>query len=49
MRNVALSLLLAMSSPLLAQVTDQQLLQPPGIDWLTYNGSYSSQRNSELL
>jgi alcohol dehydrogenase (cytochrome c) len=48
MKKTALVFVLSLTSSLSAQVTDQQLLQPPGKDWLTYNGSYSSQRNSEL-
>jgi alcohol dehydrogenase (cytochrome c) len=31
-----------------AQVTDNQLQQPPGRDWLHYNGDYASQRFSTL-
>ena len=41
-------LLLAVVSPLSAQVMDKQLLQQPGADWLTYNGSYNTERHSEL-
>ena len=48
MKKTALLFVLTLASSLSAQVTDQQLLQPPGKDWLTYNGSYTSQRNSEL-
>ena len=48
MKKIAALLMLGLTSSLPGQVTDQQLLQPPGKDWLTYNGSYSSQRNSEL-
>ena len=40
--------LLAVVPPLSAQVTDKQLLQQPGADWLTYNGSYNTERHSEL-
>lgn len=31
-----------------AQVTDKQLEQPPGADWLHYNGDYQSKRFSSL-
>jgi alcohol dehydrogenase (cytochrome c) len=31
-----------------AQVTDKQLEQPPGVDWLHYNGDYQSKRFSSL-
>lgn len=31
-----------------AQVTDKQLEQPPGADWLHYNGDYQSKRFSTL-
>src|SRR5258708_7905082 len=48
MKKMTLIFVLGLASSLFAQVTDQQLLQPPGKDWLTYNGSYTSQRNSEL-
>ncbi len=48
MKNVALALVLAFASSLGAQVTDKQLQQSPDDDWLLYNGSYNSQRHSEL-
>jgi alcohol dehydrogenase (cytochrome c) len=48
MKKAVLTLVLGLSSSLSAQVTDQQLMQPPGKDWLHYNGSYTSQRHSEL-
>jgi alcohol dehydrogenase (cytochrome c) len=48
MKKAVLVLMLGLASSLAAQVTDQKLQQPPGKDWLTYNGSYTSQRNSEL-
>ncbi|RPI50032.1 MAG: hypothetical protein EHM55_22375, partial [Acidobacteria bacterium] len=31
-----------------AQVTDQELLKPDPSDWLTYSGTYNSQRHSLL-
>ena len=48
MKKTVLTLVLSLTSSLSAQVTDQQLMQPPGKDWLHYNGSYTSQRHSEL-
>ena len=48
MKTVACVLLFAAAVALSAQVTDQQLQQPPGEDWLTYNGSYNSWRHSRL-
>jgi alcohol dehydrogenase (cytochrome c) len=48
MRKIASILAMAFASSLFAQVTNHQLMQPPGQDWLHYNGSYTSQRNSEL-
>ena len=48
MKRALIATVLGLSSSLAAQVTDQQLQQPPGKDWLHYNGSYTSQRNSEL-
>jgi alcohol dehydrogenase (cytochrome c) len=48
MNKAALSLVLGIASSLSAQVTDKQLQQPPGGDWLHYNGGYNSQRHSEL-
>src|SRR6202167_5183094 len=48
MRKMALILVLGMASSLSAQVTDKDLQQPPGSDWLDYHGSYDSQRHSVL-
>jgi alcohol dehydrogenase (cytochrome c) len=48
MNKAVLVLMLGLASSLSAQVTDQMLQQPPASDWLTYNGSYTSQRHSEL-
>ena len=39
---------LVFASSISAQVTGRQLGQPPGTNWLHYNGSYNSQRHSEL-
>ncbi len=48
-KNLWILLLLGgAASPLSAQVTDKQLLQQPDADWLTYNGSYNTERHSEL-
>lgn len=47
MKAILLAVLL-MSLPAVAQVTDQQLEQPPGQDWLHYNGDYQSRRFSTL-
>jgi alcohol dehydrogenase (cytochrome c) len=41
-------LLLLSVTTTFAQVTDKQLQQPPGEDWLTYNGSYDTGRHSSL-
>ena len=46
--RAALSLALVVASSLSAQVTDKQSEQPPGSDWFHYNGSYDSQRHSQL-
>jgi alcohol dehydrogenase (cytochrome c) len=48
MKRAVLGLVLGMAMPLAAQVTEKQLEQPPGSDWLHYNGAYNSQRHSEL-
>jgi alcohol dehydrogenase (cytochrome c) len=48
MKTMILLAVLGVASSLSAQVTEQQLMQPPGKDWLHYNGSYTSQRHSEL-
>ncbi|QHN03247.1 PQQ-dependent dehydrogenase, methanol/ethanol family [Granulicella sp. WH15] len=48
MKKIVLILMFSLVVSLSAQVTDEQLRQPPGKDWLTYNGSYDSQRNSTL-
>jgi alcohol dehydrogenase (cytochrome c) len=48
MRNIALVLVLGIASSLAAQVTDKDLQKPPGSDWLSYHGSYDSQRHSVL-
>jgi alcohol dehydrogenase (cytochrome c) len=48
MKRAALSLVLGIALPLAAQVTQRQLEQPLGSDWLHYNGAYNSQRHSEL-
>lgn len=47
MKAILLAVLL-MSLTASAQVTDQQLEQPPGQDWLHYNGDYQSRRFSTL-
>lgn len=47
MKAILLAVLL-MSLTASAQVTDQQLEQPPGQDWLHYNGDYQSRRFSML-
>lgn len=36
------------ASSLSAQVTDKQLHEQPNANWLTYNGSYNTERHSEL-
>ena len=48
MRIAVLSIAFGLASSLSAQVTGKQLEQPPGTNWLHYNGSYNSQRHSEL-
>jgi alcohol dehydrogenase (cytochrome c) len=48
MKQLLLFLLVSIASTLPAQVTDQQLSEPPGKNWLSYGGSYDSQRHSEL-
>jgi alcohol dehydrogenase (cytochrome c) len=48
MRKIALILVLGIASSLAAQVTDKDLQKPPGSDWLSYHGSYDSQRHSVL-
>ena len=48
MTKTVLALVLGVVSSLSAQVSDRQLMQPPGKDWLHYNGSYTSQRHSAL-
>jgi alcohol dehydrogenase (cytochrome c) len=48
MKHAALILFLVIASSLSAQVTDQHLAQSPADDWLHYNGSYNSQRHSDL-
>ncbi len=48
MKRVALVLVLGLASSLSAQVTSKELEQPPASDWLHYNGTYDSQRHSEL-
>lgn len=48
MRHTVASLFLAMASSLCAQVTNQDLAKMPSANWLNYNGSYNSQRYSEL-
>jgi alcohol dehydrogenase (cytochrome c) len=48
MKRAALCLALVGASSLSAQVTDKQLEKPPGSDWFHYNGSYDSQRHSQL-
>jgi alcohol dehydrogenase (cytochrome c) len=40
--------LLISAASLAAQVTDKQLLEPPGSNWLHYNGSYDGRRHSQL-
>lgn len=47
-RVTALLFCLAIGSSGLAQVTNKALSQPPGRNWLTYNGGYNSQRYSDL-
>lgn len=47
MRTILFALLLT-SLTASAQVSDKQLDQPPGDDWLHYNGDYLSQRFSTL-
>ena len=48
--KVAASILFILSAGLaaLAQVTDQDLLKPDPSDWLSYSGTYNSQRHSLL-
>jgi len=41
-------LLFGLSMALSAQVTDQDLLNGPGENWLTYSGSYNGWRHSPL-
>ncbi|MEO8735654.1 MAG: PQQ-dependent dehydrogenase, methanol/ethanol family [Edaphobacter sp.] len=48
MRIAKLILLLGCTASLAAQVTDKQLLEKPGTNWLHYNGSYDTQRMSTL-
>ena len=48
MKKIALILVLSTATALFSQVTDKQLQQAPGSDWLHYNGSYDSRRHSEL-
>jgi glucose dehydrogenase len=48
MKSAILILTFGLTCSLGAQVTDQQLLNSPSQDWLTYNGGYNSQRNSSL-
>ena len=48
MKQWALIIVLGIASSLTAQVTDKDLRQPPGDDWLSYHGSYDSQRHSVL-
>src|ERR1700761_3701810 len=48
MKIIVWFLLTVLASIVSAQVTDKQLQQPPGNDWLTYNGSYDTSRHSRL-
>ncbi len=48
MRKIAFVLVLGIASSLTAQVTDKDLAKPPGSDWISYHGSYDSQRHSVL-
>jgi alcohol dehydrogenase (cytochrome c) len=48
MRIGKLIFLLGCTASLAAQVTDKQLLEAPGANWLHYNGSYDSRRFSTL-
>jgi alcohol dehydrogenase (cytochrome c) len=47
-KSVCILLLAGATSYLSAQVTDKQLLEQPNANWLTYNGSYNTERHSEL-
>ncbi|QHN04576.1 PQQ-binding-like beta-propeller repeat protein [Granulicella sp. WH15] len=48
MKLATLLLLFGLATALPAQVTDHRLEQAPAGDWLHYNGSYNSQRHSDL-
>lgn len=48
MKRLLAILILGATSTVFAQVTDKQLLQSPGADWLHYNGSYDTTRHSDL-
>ncbi len=48
MKILKLIFLLGCTSSLAAQVTDKQLLEAPGANWLHYNGSYDSRRFSSM-
>jgi alcohol dehydrogenase (cytochrome c) len=47
-RSLCILLLAGAVSPVSAQVTDQQLMEEPNANWLSYNGSYNTERHSEL-